>query len=140
MPLHFVFRRGNAMHLRVLMDKRQILSLLLSKLGSLLPPTVICAEDINHFPAVEDNDVFRGRVIAGFDQPLTLPFALLLDLADYIFREVYLVAAVAAVGREKYLLRHSGSLAEDGDVFNGCPGYFVCAALASWFSTRRGSR
>lgn len=41
MPLHFVFRRGNAMHLRVLMDKRQILALLLGELGFLLPPTAL---------------------------------------------------------------------------------------------------
>ena len=122
MPLPFVFRWGNAMHLRVLMDKRQIGALLLGELGFLLPPTGIGAEEINHFPALEDPDVLRARVIAGFDQPLTLPLALLLDLADCIFREVYPVAAVAAVGREKYLLRHSGSLAEDGGVFNGCPG------------------
>ena len=40
---------------------------------------------------------------------------------DYHVREVYPVAAVAAVGREKYLLRHSGSLAENGGIFNGCP-------------------
>ena len=62
--------------------------------------------------------MFPGRVIAGFDQPLTLAFALLLDLADCIPAEVYPVAAVAEVGREKHLLRHSGSLAEDGGVFN----------------------
>jgi hypothetical protein len=100
MPLHFVFCRRNAMHVCVLMDKRQILSLLLGEFGFLLPPTVIRAEDINHFPAVKDNDVFLGSVIAGFDQPLTLPFAILLDLAHCIFSVVHLVAAVAEVGRE----------------------------------------
>ena len=139
MPLHFVFRRRNAMHVCVLMYKRQILSLPLGELGFLLPPTVVWAEEINHFPSVKDNDVFLGSVIAGFDQPLTLPFALLLDLADCIFREVYLVAAVAEVGREKYLLRHGRSLAEDCGIFNGCPGYFVSAPLVSWLSTTGGS-
>jgi hypothetical protein len=121
MPLHFMFRRGNAMHVCVSMDERQILSLFPGELGFLLPPTIIRAEDINHFPAVKDNDVFRGSVITGLDQPLTLPPALLLDLPDRIFREVYPVAAVAEVGREKDFLRHGGSLAKDYGTFNQCP-------------------
>ena len=108
------------MHVCVLIDERQILSLFLGEPGFLLPPAVIWTEDIDHFPAVIYNDVFLGSVIAGFYQPLTFPFALLLDLAHCILREVYLVAAVAKVGREKYFLRHGRSLAEDCGTFNRC--------------------
>jgi hypothetical protein len=117
-PLHFMFCRRNAMHVCVLTDEREILSLLLGERGFLLPPAIIRAEDIDHFPVIKDNDVFLGWVIAGFYQPLTFPFALLFDLAHRIFREVYLVAAVAEIGREKYFLRHGRSLAEDCGVFN----------------------
>ncbi len=117
MPLHFVFRRRNTMHVCVLMDKQQILSLLPGKPGCLLPAAG--AEDINHFSTGKDNDVFLGWVIASFDQPLTLLFAFLLDLADCIARKVYLVAAVAEVGRERRFLRHGRSLAEACGIFNG---------------------
>jgi len=88
------------MHVRVLGNERQILSLFLGELPFLLPPALLRAEDINHFPAVKNNDVFLGWVIAGFNQPLTLSFALLLDLVHGIFREVYLMAAVTEIGRE----------------------------------------
>lgn len=106
------------MHVGVLSDERQILSLLLGELGFVLPPAILWAEDIHHFPVIKDNDVFLGWVIAGFHQPLTFSFALLLDLAHCIFREVYLVAALTEIGREKYFLRHDRSFAEDCGIFN----------------------
>ena len=114
------------MHVCVLMDEREILSLLLGVLG-LLPPAYLWTEDINHFPVIKNNDVFLGWVIAGFNQPLTLSFALLLDFVHCIFAEVYLVTAVAEIGREKYFLGHSSSLPEDCGIFNEmsvplCPG------------------
>ena len=112
------------MHVCVLIDECQILSLFLGEFGVLLPFAVIWAEDINHFPAIKDNDVFLRLVIAGFHQPLTLPLALLLDLAYCIFREIYLVATVTDIEREQYFLRHGGSLAEDYGIFNGRPNCF----------------
>lgn len=102
----------------VLIDERQVLSLLLGEPGFLLPPAILWAEDINHFPAIKDNDVFLGWVIAGFNQPLTLSFALLLKLAHCSFREVYLVAAITEKGREKYFLWHVRSVAEECGIFN----------------------
>jgi hypothetical protein len=136
MPLHFVFCWRNTMHVCVLSDERQILSLLLGERGFLLPPAVIWAEDINHFPAIKDNDVFLGWVIAGFHQPLTFSFALLLGLAHCIFREVYLVAAVTEIGREKYFLWHGRSLAEDCGVFNEMSEPLCVRSPLSWLSTR----
>ncbi len=94
------------MDLRVLADEGEILSLLLGELCFLPPPAVDWAKDINHFPTFKDNNVFLRWVIASFDQALTLPFALLLDLAHCVFREVYLVATVAEIGRERYFLWH----------------------------------
>jgi hypothetical protein len=117
-PLHFVFCRRNTMHVCVLSDERQLLSLLLGEPGFLLPPAIIGAEDINHSPAREDNDVVLGWVIAGFHQPLTLSFALLLDLVHRVFRKIYLVAAVTEIGREQYFLGHDSSLTENCGMFN----------------------
>ena len=116
------------MHVCVLIDERQILSLLLGELGFLLPFAVIWAEDINHFPGIKDNDVFLRPVSAGFHEPLTFSFALVLDLSHCIFRKVYLVAAVTDIGREKYFLRHGRSLAEDCGIFNGRPNCFASVA------------
>jgi hypothetical protein len=142
MPLHFVFCRRNAMDLCVLIDERQVLSLLLGEPGFLLQPAILWAEHINHFPAIKDNDVFLGWVIAGFNQPLTLSFAHLLELAHCSFREVYLVAAITEKGREKYFLWHVRSVAEDWGIFNEtsraalCPHLFFqdFRAVSNWLA------
>lgn len=86
------------MDLRVLLDERKILSLLLGKLEFLFSSAVIWAKDIHHFSALKDNDVLLGSVIARFDQPLPLLQALLLEFLNRVFREVHLTAAVAEVG------------------------------------------
>jgi len=86
------------MHVCVLSDERQILPLLLGKADLLLPTAVNWAEDVNHVPIIKDNDVFFGRVIAGFHQPMALSFALLLGLVHCIFTEVYLAATVTEIG------------------------------------------
>jgi len=135
------------MHICVLMDEREILSLLLGVFGLLLPPACLWAEDINHFPVIKNNDVFLSLITAGFNQPLTLSFALLLDLVHCVFAEVYLVAAVAEIGREKYFLWHGSSLPEDCGKFNEipeplCPGSqpeptvngFQLAGMRRWMS------
>ena len=88
------------MHVCVLGNERQILSLLLGELGFLLPSALLWAEDINHFSTIKNDDVFLGWVIAGFNQPLTLSLTLLLNLIHRIFREVYLMAAVTEIGGE----------------------------------------
>ena len=120
----------------VLIDERQVLSLLLGEPGFLLPPAILWAEHINHFPAIKDNDVFLGWVIAGFNQPLTLSFAHLLELAHCSFREVYLVAAITEKGREKYFLWHGRSLAEDCGIFNDMSESLCVRSPLSWLSTR----
>jgi hypothetical protein len=118
-PLHFVFGRRNTMHFCVLIYERQILSLPFCELGLVWPMALPWAKDINHFSAVKNNDVLLAWVIAGLNQPLTLSFALLLDLIHCIFGEIYPMAAVTEIGREEYFLRHGRSLAEDCDIFNG---------------------
>jgi hypothetical protein len=95
-PLHFMFCWRYAMDLGVLVDEREIPSLLLGELGFFLPPAVIWAEDIHHLPALKDNDVLLGSVMACFDQPLPFFYALVLELTDSVFREVQLVATVAS--------------------------------------------
>ncbi|MGA2259981.1 MAG: hypothetical protein ABSH28_00945 [Acidobacteriota bacterium] len=58
----------------------------------------IRAENIHHLPALKDNDVFLGSVIACFDQPLPLPLALLFEFTDSVFREIHPITTVAEVG------------------------------------------
>ena len=78
--------------------ERQVLSLPFCELGFVLPVALPWAKDINHFSATKNNHVFVAWVIAGLNQPLTLSFALLLDLVHCIFGEIYLVAAVTEIG------------------------------------------
>lgn len=98
MPLHLMFCRRHAVDPGVFVDEREILSLLLGESRFLLPSAVIRAEDIHHLPALKNNDVFPRSVIACFNQPLPLSFALLLEFTDSVFTEIHLVTTVAEIG------------------------------------------
>jgi|WetSurMetagenome_2_1015567.scaffolds.fasta_scaffold767600_1 hypothetical protein len=99
-PLHLVFCWWNAMHVYVLGYKCQILSLLFGEFRLVSPPALRWAEDINHFATIKNNDVFLVWVTTGLNQPLTLSFALLLNLVYCVFAEVYLMAAVTEIRGE----------------------------------------
>lgn len=81
----------------ILVNEGQILSLLPGELGFPLPPSVVWAEEIHHLPAIKDNDMFPGAVSEGLDQPLPLPFTLLLEFTYGVFREIQLVTAIAEI-------------------------------------------